>query len=241
MNIIVKKNADEVSKEGANIFIEEINKKPNIVLCLATGSTPQGLYKELIKANKNNEVNFKRVKSFNLDNYIGLEKNDINNYDYYMREKLFNHINIDKENWLVPFVNEENYETYCKEYDQLLEESGIDLLLLGIGENGHIAFNEPSDKFSVGTHIVDLDEKTRKANSRFFDSIEDVPKQAITMGIGSIMKAKKIVLLAIGEKKKEVIKKLLSAEKIDPQFPASILLAHRDVTIITEEALYDKN
>ena len=199
MKVIVEKNYEDMSKTAANIMKKEIEKDPNIVLGLATGSTPEGMYKELIRLHKQEGLDFSNVTTFNLDEYVGIDEGHPNSYHYFMKYILFNHINISLENTYVPNGKTENLENYCKQYDKLIEEKGgIDLQILGIGKNGHIAFNEPDEELSVGTSIVNLTESTIEANSRFFDSIDEVPKTAITMGIGSIMKAKNIILLEIG-------------------------------------------
>ncbi len=240
MKVLVEKDYDSMSKSAGGMIIEEIKRKPNIVLGLATGSTPIGMYKELIKEYKEDRVDFSKVKTFNLDEYVGLSSEHPNSYRYFMNNELFNHININKENTHIPNGKAENLERYCKQYDKAIDEAGgIDIQILGIGENGHIAFNEPDEALSVGTSIVNLTENTIEVNSRFFDSMEEVPKTAITMGIGSILKAKKIILLASGEKKGPVIKRLLNDNRITTQLPASFLLLHPDVTIIVDEAAYN--
>ncbi|MCF6459858.1 glucosamine-6-phosphate deaminase [Clostridium sp. Cult3] len=240
MRVIVKKDYESISKEAANIIKDEMVKNPNIVLGLATGSTPVGMYQELIRFHKEEGLDFSNVTTFNLDEYVGIDDDHPNSYHYFMKDVLFDHININMENTFVPDGKAEDPESYCREYDRLIEEKGgIDIQILGIGENGHIAFNEPDKKLNVGTSIVDLTQSTIEANSRFFDSIDEVPKTAITMGIGSIMKAKKIILLANGKKKAKVIKELLKGEKITTDLPASMLLLHPDVTVIVDEEAYN--
>ncbi len=239
MELIIKKDYDGLSKAAAKIVSEEIENKPNIVLGLATGSTPVGLYKELIKLHKEDGLDFSKVITFNLDEYVGIDNEHPNSYHYFMKDILFDHINIDLENTFIPDGQAESPEKHCKEYDELIEKKGgIDLQILGIGENGHIAFNEPDRKLNLNTSIVKLTGSTIQANSRFFDSIEEVPKTAITMGIGSIMKAKKIILLANGNKKANIIKELLKADKITTELPASMLLLHPNLTIILDEEAY---
>lgn len=241
MKVLVEKDYDSMSRRAAEIFIEEIRKKPDIILGLATGSTPIGTYKELINEYNKGNLDFSKVKSFNLDEYIGLDGSHPNSYRYFMDDNLFNHINIDKNNTFVPSGIAEDLENHCKEYDKMIDEAGgIDIQVLGIGENGHIAFNEPDEKLSNGTFVVNLTEETIMANSRFFDNNEEVPKKAISMGIGSILKAKKIVLLASGRKKANVIKELLGNDFITTKLPASFLLLHQDVTIIVDEEAYGK-
>ena len=224
MKLIVEKDYDGVSKKAADILVSEINGNPDITLGLATGSTPIGTYKEIIKRYNAKEVDFENVKSFNLDEYVGLEGTHPNSYRYFMNENLFDHINIDKTNTYVPDGKAKDVNSYTKEYDKLIEEmGGIDIQILGIGTNGHIAFNEPASELSVGTSVVDLTENTIMDNARFFKSLDEVPKTAITMGVGSILKAKKILLLASGENKREIIKKLLENDTITTDLPASFL------------------
>lgn len=240
MNLFIVKDYEKLSKVAANIVKEGIEKKPNIILGLATGSTPEGMYKELIRMHKEEGLDFSKVTTFNLDEYVGIDEKHPNSYHYFMKETLFDHINIDLKNTFIPDGMVDNPEKYCKEYDKLIEEKGgIDLQILGIGENGHIAFNEPDETLNLGTSIVDLTPSTIEANSRFFDSIDQVPKTAITMGIGSIMKAKKIILLANGKKKAKVIRELLEGDKITTQLPVSMLLLHPDVTVIIDEEAHN--
>lgn len=240
MNIIVVKDYEAMSKKAGEIFVQEIKSKPDIVLGLATGSTPIGMYKELIKAYKKDNLDFSNVRTFNLDEYVGLSKEHPSSYGYFMDNELFNHINIKKENTHLPDGKAENINEYCKKYDDMiLDAGGIDIQLLGVGENGHIAFNEPDKTLSVGTSIIGLTENTIEVNSRFFENKEEVPTTAITMGMGSILKTRKIVLLANGIKKAPVIKRLLTDNRIDTMFPVSFLLLHPDVTIIVDEAAYN--
>jgi len=241
MKLFIEKDYDALSKRAASILIEEISKKEDIILGLATGSTPIGTYKELIRAHKEDGLDFSKVKTFNLDEYIGIDGSHPNSYRYFMDEHLFNHINIDKSNTHVPDGKAEDLEAYCKEYDRLIEESGgIDVQILGIGSNGHIAFNEPAEELSLGTTVVRLKESTIRDNARFFNSIEEVPKTAISMGIGSIMKARKIILLASGKNKAEIMAKLLKNDVVTTQIPASLLKLHHDVTIIVDEDAYSE-
>lgn len=240
MKLIVKKDYNDMSLLAAEIIKENIEKKPNLILGLATGSTPEGMYKQLIRFHKEEGVDFSKVTSFNLDEYVGIDEKHPNSYNYFMKDILFDHININMENTFIPNGRAENVNDYCKQYDNLIEDKGgIDIQILGIGENGHIAFNEPDGELNVGTSVVDLTQTTIKSNSRFFESIDEVPKTAITMGIGSIMKAKKIILLASGKSKSNIIKKLLNSDKLTTQLPASMLLLHPDVTIIVDEEAYE--
>lgn len=237
MEIIIKKDYSDLSKEASRLIELEIKNNPNLILGLATGSTPLGTYKELIKKHKESNLDFSKITTFNLDEYLGISHDHPNSYYYFMYENFFKHININNENINIPNSNPENLEKYCKNYDKKIQElGGIDLQILGIGENGHIAFNEPnSEELHLGTHVTNLTESTIKANSRFFNSIEEVPKQAITMGLGSIMKSKKILLLASGKNKAPIINKLLGLKAISTKNPASILLLHPNITIILDE------
>lgn len=237
MNLIVCKDYDEMSREAANIFIKQIQEKKDSVLGLATGSSPIGMYKELIEANKAGKIDFKDVITFNLDEYVGLSKEHPASYYYFMNENLFNHINIDKKNTHIPHAENNNLDKAAKEYEQMLSNYEIDLQVLGVGKNGHIGFNEPGDDLSTITYVQELSESTRVANSRFFDDLDDVPKFAITMGVGSIMKAKKIVLIASGAQKSFAIDYLLNSNKISSNVPVSLLKLHKDVTVIIDEKL----
>lgn len=239
MKVIVEKNYDEMSKKASEIIALEVKNNPHAILGLATGSTPIGTYKELIRMHKEENLDFSKIKTFNLDEYVGLDGDHPNSYRYFMDEELFNHINIAKENTNVPDGKTKDLLSFCRDYDKRIEEAGgVDLQLLGIGSNGHIAFNEPADELSANTSIVKLTEETINANARFFDSIDEVPKEAISMGIGSILKAKKILLLANGKGKAEAIKKLLNSDKVSTRLPASFLYLHPDVTIIVDEDAY---
>lgn len=240
MKIIKVKNYDEMSKRAAFIVASQVSLKDNSVLGLATGSTPLGAYKEIINMYNENLIDFRNITTFNLDEYYGLSGEDDQSYRYFMNENLFNHINIDKENTFIPNGKAENTELESKKYDELVEENGnIDLQILGIGSNAHIGFNEPDDKFASGTHLVDLKEETIEANSRFFETKEEVPKKAISMGMKNIMKAKKVILLASGENKADAIKKTIEGD-ITPSVPASILQLHPDVTFILDEEAASK-
>lgn len=236
MKLIVVNNYEELSKVAAKEFSKIIKEKENAVLGLATGGSPVGMYKELIRMYEQKELNFSKITTVNLDEYIGLNPEHNQSYRYFMNNNLFNHINIDKSNTFVPNGLAEDLEAQCKEYDQKISElGGIDIQLLGVGNNGHIAFNEPNNELSSGTHIISLTDNTIEANARFFDNIYDVPRKAITMGVGGIMKAKKIILIASGESKAEAIKGIFSG-KITTANPATMLQMHRDVTVIVDEA-----
>lgn len=231
MKIIEAKDYKELSRKVANIISAQVILKPNCVLGLATGSTPIGTYKQLIEWYEKGDIDFSNVTSVNLDEYYGLETTNEQSYRYFMNHNLFSHINIDMKNTNVPNGLAADAEAECKRYDQLIEDlGGVDLQILGIGHNGHIGFNEPDTEFEKGTHVVELDETTIKANARFFESIDEVPKKAITMGIRSIMYAKKVILVANGPDKKEIINKAIYGP-ITPEVPASVLQLHPDLTV----------
>lgn len=235
MKILVVKNYDEMSKVAAKELAEVISKKPEATLGLATGGTPVGMYKELIDMHKNGELDFSKVTTVNLDEYVGLSGEHDQSYRYFMDSNLFNHVNIRKEYTYVPNGLAEDMHQECVNYDKRIEElGGIDVQVLGIGSNGHIGFNEPSDTLSLGTHVTDLAESTIEANSRYFVSKEEVPTKALTMGLGAIMKAKKILLMVSGESKAEIMDKVVNG-KITTQVPASFLQMHKDVVLIIDE------
>lgn len=235
MELIICKDYEELSQKASEIIISMLKENPKSILGLATGSTPEGMYANLVKANENNEISFKDVKTFNLDEYYGLDPENDQSYRYFMNDKLFNHVDINKEYTRVPSGTIENPEEYGKKYDEEIENAGgTDIQVLGIGANGHIGFNEPSDVFTPETHLVKLTEKTISDNSRFFENIDDVPKEAITMGMKSIMSAKKVLLIANGKNKADAIYKTLRGP-IDPKVPASILQVHPDLVVILDE------
>ena len=225
-------NYDEMSKIAATIFIDQLKKKSATVFGMATGGTPEGFYKELVAAYKAGEVSFAQAKSFNLDEYIGINPANESSYHYYMDHHLFNHIDIKQENINLPAGNKSNLERAAAEYDALIKAAGnIDIQLLGIGVNGHIGFNEPGTPFDLGTNIVELAQSTREVNQVYFDSIDDVPTHAITMGIKTILSSKKIVLLISGASKQEAFDRLRSGI-VTEDFPASALHSHPNVTVI---------
>lgn len=240
IKVIVCENYDEISKKAAKLVANQINKKPDSILGLATGSTPVGMYKELIKMNKAKELDFSKVSTYNLDEYYPIKRSDEQSYYYFMNENLFSHINIDMKNTHIPDGETDNPKAECEKYEKMLEESGgVDLQILGIGQNGHIGFNEPDVRLNTNTHLTALTEDTKMANSRFFEKPEDVPTSAITMGIATIMKAKKIILLASGENKYDAVSRLLNND-IDTESPATMLKLHPDVTLICDEEAYTK-
>lgn len=229
-----------MSQTAGNIIASQVILKPNSVLGLATGSTPLGMYQHLIELYNNGVVDFHDIITFNLDEYHRISPNSPQSYYYYMMENFFNHINIQKSNVHIPDGQSDDIDRECINYEYKIESAGgIDLQILGIGPNGHIGFNESSDHFQAGTHLADLTKETIKANSRFFDSMDEVPKTAITMGIKSIMLAKKIVLLANGKNKADIISKTLKGH-ITPNVPASILQLHPDVTVILDKEAASK-
>lgn len=240
MEVIRVSDYQAMSEEAARRIVDTINAKDKTVLGLATGSTPEGMYQQLIKQYQQKDVSFKNTTTFNLDEYVGLSKEDPNSYHYYMQDKLFHHIDIPAEQAHVPSGESNDLTGDCKDYESRIQAAGkVDIQVLGIGLNGHIGFNEPGTPFTSRTHVVDLDESTRKANARFFNSLEEVPTQAITMGIETIMESKQIILLISGEKKKEAAAELINGE-ISEAFPASVLKQHENVILIADEpALQD--
>lgn len=235
MRIIVVDDYNEMSKKAANIIASQIVLKPNSVLGLATGSTPVGTYEELVRLYNIGVISFSEITSFNLDEYYGLPSDNPQSYKYFMNMNLFNHVDIDEEHAHIPYGMCVNIEKECADYERKIKEvGGIDLQLLGIGRNGHIGFNEPGEVFQPNTHLVQLDDDTIEANSRFFDSIDKVPTQAISMGISTILGAKKILLLASGEGKADAIYDTVKGP-ISPKVPASILQLHPDVVIIVDK------
>jgi len=240
IKIFVAKDYDEMSKKAAGIIADAIRNKPNLVLGLATGSTPVGCYRELIRMHKEGGIDFSRVVTFNLDEYVGLPPTHPQSYRHFMNENLFNHVNIKMENTHVPNGLPDDLQKTCQEFEEAIKaSSGIDLQLLGIGANGHIAFNEPGSPFDSRTRVVSLSERTIKDNARFFKSIDEVPRQALSMGIGTIMEARKIVLLASGAGKADAVAKSIKGP-ITEDVPASILQRHPDCTFILDEAAASK-
>lgn len=235
MKFITVDTYEKLSRQAANIISAQVIIKPDCVLGLATGSSPLGTYKQLIDWYNKGDIDFSGVTSVNLDEYVGLDGSSDQSYRYFMNKNFFEHINIDIKNTFVPNGCAEDLEKEGLEYDKHIEElGGIDLQLLGIGLDGHIGFNEPDRYFVKSTHVVDLHESTIKANSRFFANEDEVPKQAITMGMVSIMQAKKILLIASGKAKYDILKKAFYGP-ITPEIPASILQLHPDITVIYSE------
>lgn len=235
MNVLVFDSEEQIGIAAGYYMCGQVLQKPDSVLGLATGSTPLKPYKHMIELFKQGAVDFSKVTTFNLDEYCKLDINDKNSYHSFMYENLFNHINIPDENINFLDGNAEDVEKECKDYEKKIKaHGGIDIQLLGIGSNGHIAFNEPADAFQRWSHVVKLKDSTIKDNSRFFNSIEEVPTHALTMGIGSIMQAKRILIIAIGEKKAKAIKQLIDGN-VTPECPASVLQFHTDVTLMLDK------
>lgn len=232
MKIYKGEDYQDMSRKAANMISAQIIMKPNCVLGLATGSTPVGIYQELVSRYRKGDLDFSEVVTVNLDEYKGLPKYSPQSYDYFMRSQLFDLVNIEESNTYLPDGMAENVMEECMRYEQLIWKlGGIDLQLLGIGHNGHIGFNEPGEAFDAITHCVNLQERTIQANKRFFRSEDQVPRQAYTMGIGTIMRARKILLAVSGEDKAEILREALCGP-VSPEVPASILQMHSDVTVV---------
>lgn len=231
MRLIVCKNYEEISRKAAEIVAAQVLLKPDCTLGLATGSSPIGMYENLTAMN----LDFSKVTTFNLDEYYPITRDNDQSYYYFMNHHLYSKVNLCPENIHIPNGSAEDPEAECAAYDAAIEENGgIDLQVLGIGQNGHIGFNEPGDTLIAGTHMTGLTQNTIEANARFFEKIEDVPTRALTMGIAPIMKAKTILLVANGKAKAPAIKALMGNE-IDPKVPATILTCHPDVIVIVDE------
>lgn len=232
MRIYKCKNYYEVSRKAANIISAQIIIKPAAVVGLATGSTPVGAYEQLVRWYNKGDLDFSELTTVNLDEYCGISPENEQSYRYFMNHNLFDHVNIRKDHTFVPDGLAADAEQECKRYEARIEAlGGIDLQLLGIGGNGHVGFNEPGTAFETMTHTIELKESTRQANARFFNSIDEVPTHAITMGLKSIMQAKKILLVANGKKKAEIVEKALYGP-VTPEVPASILQLHPDLTVV---------
>lgn len=238
MKLRVVENYNEMSREAARLIAEAISAKPDCVLGLATGETPIGTYDCLVKEYAEGRLDFSRVHSVNLDEYYPIKPENDQSYRYFMNEHLFDRVNIDKENTNVPDGQAQDVESFCREYENIIDAlGGIDVQVLGIGRNGHIGFNEPADELQPYTHLTALTENTIEANSRFFASEKDVPRHALTMGIRSIFKARAIIIMASGAEKAEAVKEMLSGN-ISTHCPASLLALHSNVTLICDKAAY---
>ena len=236
MRVIRAKDYLDASRKVANIISAQVILKPDCVLGLATGSSPVGAYQQLIKWYQKGDLDFSQVRTVNLDEYVGLGAGDEQSYVSFMRQNLFDHININPQNTHLPNGLELNAAKQCAEYDDLIHSlGGVDLQLLGIGHNGHIGFNEPSDTFVKGTHCVELTQNTIEANARFFENEDQVPKKAYTMGILDILQAKRVVMIVTGESKAQILKDAFCGP-VRPEVPASIMQMHPDFTLVADEA-----
>ena len=240
MRIYKAKDYEEMSRKAAGIVSAQIIMKPDCVLGLATGSTPVGLYKQLIEWYRNGDLDFSGVRTVNLDEYKGISRENDQSYYYFMHQNLFDHVNIPAGNTHLPDGMEPDSEKECRRYEELIQSMGsVDLQLLGIGHNGHIGFNEPADAFDKLVHCVNLTQSTIEANKRFFASAKEVPRQAYTMGIQTIMRSKKILIIANGEGKADMVRDAFFGP-ITPMVPASVLQLHNDVTLVADEAALSK-
>ena len=240
MRIYKGKDYADMSRKAANIISAQVIMKPDCVLGLATGSTPIGLYQQLVAWYEKGDLDFSEVRTVNLDEYKGLSRENDQSYYYFMHHNLFDHVNLPAENSHLPNGMEPDSDKECRIYSELIRSmGGVDLQLLGIGHNGHIGFNEPGDAFDNDVHCVDLTQSTIEANKRFFASADDVPKQAYTMGIKTIMQAKKILIVASGEDKADIVRDAFFGP-ITPKVPASVLQLHNDVTLVADEAALSK-
>lgn len=236
MKIIIHEDLDQISRAAAQEVAEILNAKPNAVLGTATGSTPLGLYKELVRMHKNEGLDFSRVTTFNLDEYVGLAPDHPQSYHYFMREHFFKHVNITPQNVYIPSGTTSNYKAFCAWYESRIDEcGGIDLQILGIGSDGHIAFNEPSSSLSSRTRLKTLARQTIEDNARFFDKPQDVPIYAITMGVGTILESRHLVLLANGARKADAVAKMIEGP-VTAMIPASALQSHRSANVHIDTA-----
>ena len=241
MEIIPINSYNKMSKLAAEMVTEQIINKPNTVLGLATGSTPLGMYRELVKIYKKSKLDFSKVITFNLDEYLGLSPEHPQSYHYYMYENFFNHVNIEEKNIHIPKGDTKDPVQECLNYEREIEKvGGIDLQVLGIGVNGHVGFNEPNINLEARTHVIQLSNETIRANSRFFKNLDKVPRKAITMGMATIMKSKKIILMAWGVGKKKPILKVISGH-IATDVPASLLQVHNDVILVVDKKIYSSS
>lgn len=235
--MLIYETADynEMSRKAANIMASQIILKPDSVLGLATGSTPEGMYQQLIEKNIKGDIDFSKIRTINLDEYVGLDDDNKQSYHYYMKNKLFRHINIEPNNCYLLDGTEKDSQKECARFERLIQELGcVDMQLLGVGENGHIGFNEPNTHFSKGTHLIALTQNTIEVNSRFFKEGEQVPHHAYTLGIKNIMDAKKILFIVNGKRKAKILREII-AGPITPKVPASILQLHKNVTVVADK------
>jgi len=238
MKRLVFESYEAMSAYAAELVANEVNDNRELVLGLPTGSTPIGMYSCLANTYKNGQVDFSKVVTFNLDEYVGVDRDNRQSYYKFMEQNLYSRVNLNLKNIHIPSGVAKDLEKECRAYDRAIEkQGGIGLMVLGIGPNGHIGFNEPGNSIAAGTHVVNLTPNTIQANARFFESYEQVPKKAITMGVGNILKAKKILMLICGSAKKEIAAKLFS-DSVSTQIPASLLLLHPDVTVLMDKECY---
>lgn len=238
MKVIVTKNYDEMSRVAAELFAEVLREKPDGVLGLATGDTPIGLYQNLIAMYREGTLDFSHATSVNLDEYYPITPDNDQSYRYFMNHQLFDHVNMDKARTYVPDGTTKDPDAFCREYEAKIDAlGGVDVQVLGIGRNGHIGFNEPDDELIPITHLTALTESTIEANARFFASEDDVPKHALTMGVQSVFKARRILVLASGKNKAEAVRGMLNGN-LSTRLPASLLQLHPDVTLICDEDAY---
>jgi len=233
LNIISFNSKEELDRHAAEVFAKLLAHKPQATLGLATGSTPTGIYEKMIEMHQQGLLSFKEATTFNLDEYVGLPPEHDQSYAYYMNKHLFNHVDARRDHVYLPNGMAPDLDAECARYDQLLAEKPIDIQLLGLGHNGHIGFNEPDHSLQSGTHIVELQEETREANARFFASVQDVPAKAVTMGIGSILKADTVLLVVKGADKAEIVKEALTGP-ITTECPASLLQTHAKVIVLLD-------
>lgn len=240
MQVLIREDYDEISQVAAQMVARTMNSKPNAVLGLATGSTPLGLYRELVRMYESGALDFSQTTTFNLDEYVGLGRDDPQSYHNFMHENLFKHLNIPLQNTYIPSGTTDNYEAFCEWYEnRIVECGGIDLQILGIGTDGHIAFNEPSSSLGSRTRIKTLAKQTIEDNARFFDRAEDVPIYAITMGVGTILESRRLILIATGEAKADAIAATIEGP-VTSMITASALQLHRDATILLDRAAASK-
>ncbi|MCR5733042.1 MAG: glucosamine-6-phosphate deaminase [Lachnospiraceae bacterium] len=238
MRIIRVNNYEELSERAASYIAAQLTLKPDCVLGLATGTTPRGTYENLVSLYEKGLVDFSLVRTVNLDEYAGLAPEDIHSYRYFMNKELFERVNINRDNTFLPNGLAKDLEKECEDYEKMIKKlEGIDLQLLGLGHNGHIGFNEPAKEFIKDTHVVSLTESTINANSRLFDRPEDVPRKAVTMGIGTIMGAGRVLLIVSGADKREALNKVLFGP-ICPECPASVLKLHTNLVVIADKDAY---
>lgn len=233
MEIIQFDSQQELDAYAARYITNLVKEKPQAVLGLATGSTPIGIYDKIVQIHKNEHVSFEQVTTYNLDEYVGLEPQSDQSYAYYMNSHLFTHIDIPAEQTHLPNGMADDIEAECVQYDAMLAAQPVDIQLLGLGHNGHIGFNEPDHGLSGGTHVVKLKQETREANARFFDTMDDVPEYAVTMGVGSILKANMIILAVRGADKAQIVKDALTGP-ITTSVPASLLQTHPRVIVLLD-------